>query len=348
MPKVEAAPTALLTAAIASASTFFFCYFWNSRKRNEQADELERKRQEERTGRIRAEVKLRQVLAQQKHGSEENANGSGESNVMRINPIGTVVSPYPKRMGTPRQGMLVPSSRGIIQFNASLSPEAVDGIEEYSHIWVIFAFHANTSLATSKKSKIRPPRAGGNKVGQLATRSPHRPNAVGLSLVKMDRWDPSKRQLHIRALDLVDETPVYDIKPFVHWDIPPEVDFDISKLKLPAWVEDRNDVLPGVEFSSEAEGWLEYFIKRNTLAPLYPKKDPNALQDARKTLREILAQDPRSSHKGVSKNQRGSVSFETYRLLFCGVEVEFMVGKQGAQVVNIQPAPTELEEDLLD
>ena len=202
---------AIALGAIPGLVTAALIYRWHQGSVAALRGDLEKKRQEERTGRIRAEVKLRNALAQQKHltGAADNTDDPHE---MKLSTIGTIVSPYTKRMGTPRQGMLVPSSRGYIQFTSSLSPEAVDGIAEYSHLWVIIAFHENTSLATSKKAKIRPPRAGGIKVGQLATRSPHRPNALGLSLVEIDRWEPSARRLHIRALDLVNGTPVYDIK----------------------------------------------------------------------------------------------------------------------------------------
>ena len=331
------AADALAAATVAGLATAVLCFFWHERKRNELEAAWENKRQEERTGRIRAEVKLRSALAREKRLSPCVADNS-DPHMMKLSTIGTVVSPYTKRMGTPRQGMLVPSSRGFIQFSSTLSPEAVDGIDEYSHIWVIFAFHANTSLATSKKSKIRPPRAGGIKVGQLATRSPHRPNALGLSLVKMDRWEPSLRRLHISALDLVDGTPVYDVKPYVHWDIPPEVDYDGTRLRLPTWVESKDDILPQVEFTDEAKIIFAGFHRRNYLAPLYPSKDPTALPAALQTLKEILAQDPRSSHKGVSKNQRGSVSSETFKLLFCKIEVEFLVEDNGAKIVGIREA----------
>lgn len=339
-PHMAKHTTTILSATVASLATATLCYIWHRKREKQQSEQLERRRLEERTGRIRAEVKLRNVLSLQKHSSNDDLN-LGDPHAMKLSTIGTIYSPYPKRMGTPRQGTLVPSSRGYIQFVSSISPEAVDGIEDYSHIWVVFAFHANTSLATSKKSKIRPPRAGGIKVGQLATRSPHRPNPLGLSLVKMERWEPSSRRLYISGLDLVDETPVYDIKPYVHWDIPPEVNCDISKLRLPSWVESKDDVLPKVEFADGMESLLADFVQENALAPLYPQSDPTSHQGAVQTLKEILAQDPRSSHKGLSNNQRGSVSSETFRLLFCRVEVEFIIGEGGAKVVGIRPTPAE-------
>ena len=128
-------------------------------------------------------------------------------------------------------------------------------------------------------------------------------------------------------------------QPFVHWDIPHEVNIDERKLRLPVWVENKDDVLPSVELDESASDSLEYFVKRNRLAPLYPSKDGCSLEAARQTLTEILAQDPRSSHKGVSKNQRGSLSTETYKLLFCGIEVEFLVDESGARVLKLTEVP---------
>ena len=321
------------SASIASLLSVGLSYSWYQRKYEKESKEWERRRQEERTGRIRAEQKLRNALNEHRHNSEKGT--SDDPHAMNLSTIGTVVSPYTKRMGTPRQGALVPNSRGFIQFSTSLSPEAVDGIDEYSHIWVIFKFHKNTSLATSKKTKIRPPRGGGIKVGMLATRSPHRPNDLGLSLVKVNRWEPSTRRLYINALDLVDGTPVYDIKPYVHWDIPGNT-YDKEILKLPSWVEKKDDVLPNVEFTKAAEESLSHYLKRNRLAPLYSSKDKTSLQGAKSTLLEILAQDPRTSHKGISKNQRGSMSgAETYKIIFCKVEIEFVVEESGATIVAV-------------
>ena len=333
----------LSTATAASLIAASLCYLWQRRVFDAVARDLEAKRLEERTGRIRAEVKLRNALNREKQLSDSagelHSSNSHDAHAMKLSTIGKIVSPFTKRMGTPRQGMLVPSSRGYLQFSPTLPAEAVDGISEYSHIWIIFAFHENTSLATSQKSKIRPPRGGGIKVGQLATRSPHRPNDLGLSLVKLERWDPSLKRLYISALDLVDGTPVYDIKPYVHWDIPAVVDFDASKLRVPSWVENQDDVLPKVDFTKDAEAVMEDYFEFDYLAPLYPSNDPTALEAAMQTLREILAQDPRSSHKGVSKNQRGSVSSEPYRLMFCRLEIEFLVKESGAIVVGMRKAP---------
>ena len=168
---------------------------------------------------------------------------------MRV--IGTVSSPFPQRAGCPRQGgSLVPHTRSRIILD--VPKEMVDQLETYSHIWIVFRFHLNPrGKARDQKrknpsnsftaTKIKPPRANGQKIGVLATRSPHRPNPVGLSLAFLERittvTKPQKRKrpqkkvcLVVRGLDLVDGTPIYDIKPYVllvHHKIPRNVGLDV-------------------------------------------------------------------------------------------------------------------------
>jgi tRNA-Thr(GGU) m(6)t(6)A37 methyltransferase TsaA len=176
-------------------------------------------RDAERKGRIKAEIKLRtQVKEEEKRVaaslafySNEKSSSDSDEKPMLLKCIGSVRSPFTKRMGTPRQGALAPHSRGYIQLNHSVAPmETLTGLDMYSHAWILFQFHANTDLQSiSVKTKIRPPRGGGIKVGSMATRSPHRPNNIGLSLVKIDGIDTKKKRLHISALDLCNGTPVY-------------------------------------------------------------------------------------------------------------------------------------------
>jgi tRNA-Thr(GGU) m(6)t(6)A37 methyltransferase TsaA len=237
-------------------------------------------------------------------------------------------------MGTPRQPQLVPASRGYIQFTAGVPAAALAGIEQYSHIWIIFEFHANTDTNASQKTKIRPPRAPRDtKVGQLATRSPHRPNPLGLSLVKLERWDETTRQLHVSGLDLVNHTPVYDIKPVVPWDIPGFPAFRVP-LTVPTWVE-QDDVIPCVRFEIRALEGLRDAVHQGRLAPLYTNTN-RGFEAAQQTLLEILAQDPRSSHKGVTGNGRGSSSEQAYKLIFCETQVSFVCERQEVKVTEVQ------------
>ena len=308
---------------IAAALTFATCSSLWYLYHRQVVDKLERKwneeRQAERKGRIRAEVKLRMA-------SKEVLNDDG---MMSLRRIGTVVSPYTKRMGTPRQGALVPASRAFVELLVPM--ETLDGIEQYSHAWIIFEFHANTDLAANRKTKIRPPRGGGVKVGQLATRSPHRPNPIGLSLVKVERLDLTNRRFYISALDLVNGTPVYDIKPCVPWDLPGR--FDGLPLIVPDWVED-DDSLSRVSFSARAEDDLKAVLADNLMAPLYTIAN-NGFEGAIQTLQQVLAQDPRASRK---RGTSTPASDAPYIIVFCRTQIEFRVVGGNVDVITLYPA----------
>ncbi|MEZ4442065.1 MAG: tRNA (N6-threonylcarbamoyladenosine(37)-N6)-methyltransferase TrmO [Polyangiaceae bacterium] len=121
-------------------------------------------------------------------------------------PIGHVESPYVERVDAPRQAV-VSEVEGRIRLDPSLE-DALDGLEAWSHLWVVFVFHHNPSW----RPKVLPPRSDKRR-GVLATRSPHRPNPIGLSVVRLLRVEGAT--LHVRELDMLDGTPVLDIKPYV-------------------------------------------------------------------------------------------------------------------------------------
>lgn len=131
---------------------------------------------------------------------------------MEITPIGIVKSCFKERFGTPRQSDLVPSAEAWIEFDRSVQPEfSLERLDGFSHIWVIFQFHKNTNQKFT--AKVHPPRLQGHSVGVYATRSPHRPNSIGLSLVEIR--EVQSNRIRIGAHDLVDGTPVLDIKPYL-------------------------------------------------------------------------------------------------------------------------------------
>ena len=307
----------IVTSILVTSSV---CYWYHRKVVRECESKWRNERQAERTGRIRAEVKLRTAI-------KERDGQEADKDDMILKCIGTIVSPYTKRMGTPRQGALVPASRAFIQFNIPM--ETVEGLDQYSHLWVIFKFHANTDLATSKKTKIRPPRGGGIRVGQLATRSPHRPNALGLSLVKIERLDEKNKRLHISALDIVNGTPVYDIKPCVPWDVPGR--FDGASLEVPEWVI-QDDALREVLFTATAEDDLQRMIAKHQLAPFYTQIN-DGFQGAKKSLEQVLAQDPRASYKRGTSTQKEE---STYKIIFVATEVEFLVKENLVEIVRLQ------------
>ena len=137
---------------------------------------------------------------------------------MTITPIAHFHSPFASKFGIPKQSGLAPDLRGTIVFEPEWrNADALRGIEEFDYLWLIWAFSANRHQAVSPV--VRPPVLGGNvRMGVFATRSPFRPNPLGLSSVKLDHveWATSKGPvIHVMGADLMDGTPIFDIKPYV-------------------------------------------------------------------------------------------------------------------------------------
>ncbi|XP_034246652.1 tRNA (adenine(37)-N6)-methyltransferase isoform X2 [Thrips palmi] len=146
-----------------------------------------------------------------------NSNQRGDSNevnALEMAPIGIVNSWFPEKRGTPRQPGVSGSARGKLTLYNTVftNPEhALEGLEEYSHMWILFHFHKNDS--THVRAKVAPPRLNGARTGVFATRSPHRPCPIGLSLVQIDKVEGGV--VFFSGVDMVDGTPVLDIKPYI-------------------------------------------------------------------------------------------------------------------------------------
>ncbi|XP_011018134.1 PREDICTED: uncharacterized protein LOC105121265 isoform X1 [Populus euphratica] len=226
---------ALLSASTAAIS-LYFC-----RKKSKvlysKIQELEislnscmQKSAAERKGRIRAQQDLRKTLAQPKSENLEQAS-------YPMTPIGVVQSCFSTRNGTPRQPLLVPLARACLVFDsARVPPASLEGLVEYSHCWIIYVFHLNTDLvklwkhpSRSKfKAKVRVPRLKGGRMGVFATRSPHRPCPIGLTVAKVEAVQGN--MVLLSGVDLVDGTPILDIKPYL-----PYCD-SIQGAAVPEWV----------------------------------------------------------------------------------------------------------------
>ncbi|EEH57410.1 uncharacterized protein MICPUCDRAFT_16950, partial [Micromonas pusilla CCMP1545] len=166
----------------------------------------------EREGRIRAEQALREATL--RCDVLDARGGLGP-------PIATVHSCFSRRNGTPRQGgALVPSARCVVALEPHLPRDLLAGLEEYSHVWVIYVDSKKKSRRTNRnrrrhghnvKAKVRVPRLNGEPVGALATRTPHRPLPVGLSIARVIAVDVDAKTLTLGGADLVDGTPVLDV-----------------------------------------------------------------------------------------------------------------------------------------
>ncbi len=141
-----------------------------------------------------------------------------DSETYEIEPIAHIRTPFPEKFGIPRQSGLVAEAKGTIVFEPKYRDlDALRGIEEFSHLWLIWGFSAVEQDGFTPL--VRPPRLGGNeKRGVFATRSPFRPNELGLSVVRLEGVEKTKGKgvvLNVSGVDLLDKTPIYDIKPYI-------------------------------------------------------------------------------------------------------------------------------------
>ncbi len=137
---------------------------------------------------------------------------------MVLRPVAVLRTPFMEKFGVPRQSGLVPEAEGRVVFLPEFAREEfVRGLEAFSHVWLITQFHRNEAWAGA--ATVRPPRLGGNeRVGVFASRSPNRPNSLGLSLVRLLAIETTPTlALRVAGIDAVDGTPVFDVKPYLPW-----------------------------------------------------------------------------------------------------------------------------------
>lgn len=204
----------------------------------------------------------------------------------QVSPIGILSSCFREKFAIPRQPHLAPAARGVLELLPPFDqPEAVQGLEQVSHVWLLFLFHQ--TLEERPRLKVRPPRLGGNRsLGVFATRSTHRPNGIGQSVVRLDRVEPGR--LWLSGIDLLDGTPVLDIKPYVPYaDCRPEAVNTIAA-EAPATL--------AVDWSAEARLQGETHARRLG-EPLV------------ELIEQCLAQDPRPAYQQPQPERVYGVGF---------------------------------------
>lgn len=212
---------------------------------------------------------------------------------------------FSTKFGIPRQSGLVKALKGTVVFAPEYrNPDAVRGLEGFSHIWLIW--HFSEAVREGWSPMVRPPRMGGNtRMGVFATRSPFRPNAIGLSSVKLDRVEFSPTLgpvLHVSGADLMDGTPILDIKPY----------------------------LPGVDSHPEAVGGFADQFQGYALEVDFPEELLRCIpENRREALMGVLAQDPRPSYQHDPERQ--------YGLSFAGFDVRFRVRDGVLSVCEVVP-----------
>lgn len=194
---------------------------------------------------------------------------------LELEPVGIIHSCFKEKFGTPRQAFLASEATARLEILPPYNrPEAFEGLEEFSHLWLVFHFHQNKHQRW--QPMVRPPRLGGKKKqGVFATRSPYRPNPIGISAVELISIDFSTKGifLNLKGVDLIHGTPVFDIKPYiVYADSFPDAESGFAS-SIP-------DETLSVCFSGSAE---------QTLQQLHP----DDYESVKSLITQILCQDPR-------------------------------------------------------
>ncbi|WP_302776080.1 tRNA (N6-threonylcarbamoyladenosine(37)-N6)-methyltransferase TrmO [Anaerotruncus colihominis] len=217
--------------------------------------------------------------------------------------IAHIHSDFPTKFGIPRQSGLIHELKAAVVFEPEYrNPDALRGLEGYTYIWLIWQFSETARQGWSPT--VRPPRLGGNtRMGVFASRSPFRPNPVGLSSVRLERIElqsPFGPILHVAGADLMDNTPIYDIKPY-----------------LP-YVDSHPDAAGGFALQSH-EGFLQVNVPSGLLERIPP--------DRRDALLAVLAQDPRPAYQNTPDR--------VYGMEYAGFEIRFTVSGHTLTVCEI-------------
>ena len=219
--------------------------------------------------------------------------------------IAHIHTDFPTKFGIPRQSGIIASLQGKIVFEPEYRvAEAVRGLEDFSHIWLLWEF--SEAVRDKWSPTVRPPRLGGNvRKGVFATRSPFRPNPIGLSSVRLEHIDIDPDLgpvIYVSGADLMDGTPIYDIKPYI------------------AYTDSHPDAVSGFA-STPAEFLLQVDFPEDLLIKVQP--------ELRKSLIEVLAHDPRPQYHDDPER--------IYGMAFGGMEVKFKVEESQLTVVEVLP-----------
>ncbi|GAB6018411.1 hypothetical protein CHUAL_000126 [Chamberlinius hualienensis] len=232
---------------------------------------------------------------------------SVNSDNIRLQPIGYLDSPFSCKNATPRQPSLCDQAKAKVKLITKVlnnPSHALEGLQHFSHVWLIFVFHQNKQ-GSYKKGKVAPPRLNGKKMGVYATRSPHRINPLGLSLVKLDKIEGDT--LYLSGIDMIDGTPILDIKPYIPcYDDPNKQEPSSSSsssepqeteieepVSVAQWIQSPEVEKLNVRFTPTAENQISSLIESDEdLKSRYP--NPKTVQSI---LTDILREDPRSVYR---------------------------------------------------
>ena len=228
-----------------------------------------------------------------------------------FSPIGYIRSCFTEKFGIPRQPGLVSEAIAYLDLIPPFTQkEAFRGLEEFSHLWIIFVFHANGQYGW--KPTVRPPCLGGNRrIGVFASRSPYRPNNIGQSVVSLTAIEMinGAPRLKLSGVDLMDGTPVLDVKPYLTYaDSIPQARY--------GWARTIPQTLLHVRWSTKA-------------IDICRRLDPDQYPDIENLITALLARDPRPAYIGASNSR-------TYGMKLWDINIRFTVSEEGVLVEDIE------------
>lgn len=222
---------------------------------------------------------------------------------MEIKPVAVYHSPLKEKFGLPRQAGIATALRGRVELLPEYkSGEALRGLEDFDYIWLLWGFHLNREGSGEGHLTVRPPRLGGNeRIGVFASRSPYRPNPLGLSSVRIVSVLPDKGIIEVEGADLADGTPVYDIKPYV-------------------------------EYADSHCGVRSGFVDKNSWEGLEVKVQESLKdtlgENGMKAVCELIAQDPRPRYQDDPER--------IYHLKYGNFDVDFKISGKIAEIIDIR------------
>lgn len=242
-----------------------------------------------------------------------------------FNQIGLIHSCFKEKFTIPRQSGLVRSAAATLELLAPYNRiEAVRGLDEFSHIWIVFLFHESNHEKLEKNTQdkhrqwnptVRPPRLGGKeRVGVFASRSPYRPNPIGMSVVKLNSVETSNGsiKLHISGVDILDKTPVLDIKPYLSY-----TDSVIGSFG--SFADKRPEVLHKVVFSAQADKYCQL----NSVH----------IPELKEMITQILETDPRPA---FYRNYNTSLADREFGVYIMDFELRWIVQKEQILVTSLK------------
>jgi len=232
--------------------------------------------------------------------------------MVQLDPIGVLHTCFKEKFGIPRQPNLVKAAKATLEFYPEFArEEAVRELERFTHVWLVFLFHKNMEKGKNSWSPmVRPPRLGGNKkVGVFASRSPFRPNPIGLSCLALNTVEITKTGpiLHLSGVDILDQTPVLDIKPYLPYS-------DIIPTAGDGFAQGAPEVKQRVCFTKEA---LDQIEAKN-------------IPDLRKIIEGVLEQDPRPAYNQNDKTGR------IYGIRIFDLDVKWTITRDGIEVLALE------------